>query len=126
MNLTQKNFRKQMETAKRQGILPESYEARSKGNVFREHKAGFSLAGVSLIGVLIFCWNVFAVGTWVNSFLHGTSIISAVGSNSNQKAIHEYISANKETQKILSRAFWLEDGEVSRTYDLLYGSNCSS
>jgi len=36
MNSVQKNFRKQMKTAKRQGKLPESYEARRKGNIFKE------------------------------------------------------------------------------------------
>ena len=100
MNSTQKNFRKQMKNAKKQGTLPDTYySGRFRNVTFGEHKAGFSIAGLSLAGVLILGWNIFAVGTWVNGFFGGTIINSA---NNNKIAIHEYISNNAATKTCLS------------------------
>lgn len=132
MNSVQKNFRKQMEKAKKQGYLPESYEARHRGNIFQEHKRGF--AGAGLIGVLIFCWNVFALGTWVNTFIHGGSFLSAAAvnpSNSNQKNIHQYISNNLETQKAIETSMKMVSdiysknavysvGDINSQYSMLF------
>ncbi|MGE5627929.1 MAG: hypothetical protein ACM3X7_07400 [Solirubrobacterales bacterium] len=134
MNSVQKNFRKQMKKAKKQGYLPESYEARRRGNIFIEHKKGF--AGAGLVGVLIFCWNIFALGTWVNAFFHGGSSLSAAAVNpvnSNQKFIHEYLSNNEETQKEISTSIKMlsdiyskkasySEGDISSQYIKLFKS----
>lgn len=126
MNSTQRKFRKEMDNAKKQGKLPESYEARRFRTItFNEHKTGFSIAGLSLVGILVFCWNVFAVGTWVNSFSSGTSFLSsssAIVFNNDQKVINEYLSNNKETQKYLSSSLQLVSDIYSKKSNYSLGT----
>jgi hypothetical protein len=107
-----------MHDAEKNGKIPESYRPRNYNRVtFREHKTGFSIAGLGLVGVIMICWNIFAVSTWISALFH---ISIPFTMNNQQEVVHNYISQNKALDAYIMSCMQMISTEFSpnNTYSI--------